>query len=157
MSLWLYEYSEKKEYNDKYCVYLYKYRKAEETIDALSASAPFVVTDIEVRNDGEEWGDKIYSNKSTYFRPRIKYVGFRNIDCELGVRIFNTNGSLSTGENSPNGYSYFETVPIVEGVNYSDKIAGWGSKNPGHWPAGTYRIQICYQDKIMGDSNFEVY
>ena len=55
----------------------------QDMLNALSKYAPLIVYDIEVKNKNESWGDSIYSHKSTYFFPRIKYFGVKKelINC----------------------------------------------------------------------------
>ena len=60
--------------------------KAKETLSSLSNIVPFIITDVEVKNTDEEWGDKIYSSKSTYLIPRIKYVGLKEDTYKIGVK-----------------------------------------------------------------------
>ena len=133
-------------------------KKNQEILTSLSNYIPFVITDIEVKNDDDEWGNKIYSSKSTYFIPRIKYIGLKKGKYTLYVKIFDSNGELSRNEEtSPKGYSYSDELTIIEGENVSDQIIGWGNKTPGNWSAGNYRIEIWHKEKKLSEKTFRVY
>ena len=64
---------------------------------------------------------------------------------------------LRSGKNSPDGYSYFNSVSIQEGIDISDNISGYGDETKGHWAAGDYRIEIWYNDKKMAEKSFKIY
>lgn len=154
--LWEYRYNHVSNESYRLNYELSESNKAKETLSLLSGYVPFVVTDIEVKNDGDDWGNKIYSSKSTYFRPRIKYIGIKEGSYNLGIKIY-CNNSLSQGKSSPNGYSYFENTSIEIGENYSEQIGGWGNKDVGNWPAGNYRIEIWYKEMKLSEKTFVVY
>ena len=44
-----------------------------------------------------------------------------------------------------------------EGEHYSGEISGWGYKDSGNWSAGTYRIEIWYNEMKMIERSFMVY
>lgn len=130
---------------------------AKETLDSLANYIPFIITDIEIKNAGEEWGDNIYSSKSTYFKSRIKYIGLKEGKYDLKAKIYDNEGVLSTNnETSPKGYSYSDEISVSFGKNYKE-LTGWGNERPGNWPAGTYRIEIWYMDKKLSEKTFRVY
>jgi hypothetical protein len=132
--------------------------KAQETLKSLGNHIPFIITDIEVKNHGEEWGDKIYSSKSTYFTPRIKYIGINSGNYKLYFKIFDNNGMLSKNEEkSPKGYSFSHELSLVRGENISDELSGWGNEEPGNWPTGTYRIEVWYKEKKLSEKTYRVY
>lgn len=137
---------------------LQKSNKDKKTLSLLSNHIPFIITDIEIKNDGEDWGDKIYSCKSTYFRPRIKYIGINHGTYKLDIKIFDSIGELSHNEaTSPKEYSYSDELSIVKGENISGQISGWGNEKPGNWPPGIYRIEIWYKERKMSEKSFRVY
>lgn len=126
--------------------------------NALSKYTPLIVYDIEVKNENERWGDSIYSHKSTYLYPRIKYFGIKKGTYKLYVKLYRPNGNLSSNPTqSPEGYSFMREVSILEGENFSNEMAGWGGKVPGHWVAGEYRIEFWYDNRILASKSFKVY
>ena len=131
--------------------------ETKDILNALSDRFPFLITDIEVKNDGDEWGNKIYSSKSTYFMPRIKYIGLREGTYDIKIKIYDNTGELSRNENkSPNGYTSSNEFKVDSGEHY-EELTGWGNETPGNWPTGTYRIEIWCEGKKMSEKTFRVY
>lgn len=103
------------------------------------------------------YGGTIYSSNTMYLKPRINYVGIdvgRSIN--LKVRWYTTDGSLSTGNSSPIGYSYQESVYVYNGYN-TKELPGWGNKNKGNWKKGTYRVEIWYNNVCLKAKTFTIY
>lgn len=123
---------------------------------------PLIITDIEIANTDyygnieTDYGKKIYSSRTMYFKPRIKYVGFLSGDKTLKVKWYNPDGSLTTGDSSPVGFSQSATYYIRTESN-TLTLLGWGNKNKGHWKKGTYRIEIWYNDVCLKTKTFTVY
>ena len=131
--------------------------KAQETLSLLSSYTPFIITDIEVKNYDDDWGDIIYSSLSTYFIPRIKYIGLKEGIYELKTKIYDNEGILSqNNETSPKGYSNSSKISVNNGENY-EELTGWGYKEKGTWSAGTYRIEIWYKEQKLFEKSFRVY
>lgn len=123
---------------------------------------PLIITDIEIANgdyDGNvetDYGKKIYASRTMYFQPRIKYIGFISENKTLKVKWYTPDGSLTTGNSSPEGFSQSETYYIMTESN-TLTLRGWGNKNKGHWKKGTYRIEIWYEDICLKAKTFTVY
>lgn len=88
--------------------------------------------------------------------PRIKYIGLKKGSYNIGIKFYDMDG-LRSGKNSPDGYSYFNSVSIQEGIDISDNISGYGDETKGHWAAGDYRIEIWYNGKKMAEKSFKIY
>ena len=54
----------------------------------------------------------------------------------LYIKLYNSRGKLSTGTNSPSGYSFSQKVNIKQGENMH-VLNGWGGENKGHWASGS--------------------
>lgn len=140
-------------YNDA----LYSEWNYKEILDSVSNNIPIVITDIEIKNSGENWGDTIYSSKTTYFMPRIEYIGLKEGNFKLDVKYFDNEGNkLSSKE------GHF--LPDIINLEYyqlyykrDKELIVWGRKNPGYWPAGTYRIEIWYEEHKLAEKTFQVY
>lgn len=123
---------------------------------------PLIITDIEIANADNngnidtDYGRKIYGSRTMYFKPRIKYIGFISDYKTLKVKWYTPDGSLSTGNFSPEGFSQSETYYIMTESN-TLTLLGWGNKNKGHWKKGTYRIEIWYEDICLKAKTFTVY
>lgn len=101
------------------------------------------------------YGQRINSNKTEYLKPRLKITPHRTGSFKIDVKLYR-NGTLSTGESSPSGYTYSETVYISKNTHQIE-LTGWGSEMPGHWSSGNYRFEFYYGGKILGSKSFRVY
>ena len=120
---------------------------------------PFVITDIEVRNSNENWGDSIYSNKCHTFYYRLEYYGIIVPGKhDVYIKIYDNNGVLCANKNdSPSGYTWEFEIDLKAGTNYS-KDCSWGWKDKTlRWPAGTYRIEVWYKNKKIAEKKFRIY
>lgn len=103
------------------------------------------------------YGEKIYSSRSMYIGPRITYDGNRSGEITLYVKIFNPDGTLSTGTSSPSWYSYSRKISVVERTNVNQELSSWGNDTKGWWKAGTYRYEIWTDSKCIWSGTFFVY
>ena len=130
--------------------------------DNVGRTIPFIITDIEIANESDDgtietgFGSPIYSSHSMYLLPRIKYVGFTSGSKTVYVKIYNANGSLSTGRSSPSGYSYSSSFYVSTGQNTS-QLSGWGNNTRGNWSSGSYRIEIWYNNSCLKSKKFTIY
>lgn len=140
-------------------------KKLSDSINKLKAEKetynthPFVITDIEVRNKNENWGDSIYSNKCHTLYYRLEYYGIIVPGKhDVYIKIYDNNGVLSANKNdSPSGYTNKIEIDLKAGTNYS-KNRGWGWKDETlRWPAGTYRIEVWYKNKKIAEKKFRIY
>ena len=129
--------------------------------DKLGRTIPFVINDIQIGNMNNsggmdiKYGDPIYSNRTMYLTPRITYTGITAGNRKLYVKLFYPDGSLSTGQSSPRGYSFDDTAYIGAGRG-SASLMGWGSATKGHYRAGNYRIEVWYNGECLKSKVFTV-
>ena len=123
-------------------------------ITKITKSQSVFIEDMEVRNEGENYGQKIFSRNSTFINPRIKVINMAHSTKTLGVKFFAPWG-LQTGKSSKNGYSYTEDLPADFSGWY--EIDGWGNTLKGTWPPGNYRIEIWSDGKCIDKKSFRVY
>lgn len=138
--------------------YYFQFYDANESIEKLSEGYPFVITDICVYNETGSCGDSIISSLSTYLIPRI-YTYCPTSDYgeyQLDIKIYDPLGNLRDGSSSPEGYCYSKKTYISYLSDYED-VGRWGGKQPGHWEAGKYRIEVWYDGKMMKSKEFEIY
>ena len=116
---------------------------------------PIIITDIQVRNKGGEYGKTIHSKDTTYINPKIVYRSLDSRNIKLNVKIRNSSGNLSTGTGSENGYSYSNSVSVYKGDG-DIELSGWGGANKGHWKAGRYGYEIWYEGKMLKEKVFYI-
>lgn len=126
---------------------------------------PLIVTEIEMANNYKggthetDFGGTIYSRNSMYLAPRINYIGLVEGTRNILVKLYNPDGSLSTGTTSsetPNGYSYSSSAYIYEGEN-TRELSSWGNEKKGNWPKGIYKIEVWYNDMCLKAKSFTIY
>ena len=125
-------------------------------LEKVSKSNPIVVSSVDVKNDGEEYGTTIYSRNTTYLNPRIK--GFSLIDgiVQVQVRLYTPYG-LSRGTSSPSGCSYQSDLYLTKNESFDIELIGWGGEKKGHWDPGKYRYEIWYQGKCIASKSFTIH
>lgn len=131
---------------------------------SFSSAIPILITDIEIANvynDGSietSYGSSIYSSNSMYLKPRITYIGIRDGESiTLYARLYGISGTLQTGNSSPSGYSFSNSMTISSGEGIVYELSGWGNSNKGHWKRGSYRYEIWYEDMCLKSKSFTIY
>lgn len=92
-----------------------------------------------------------------YLTPRITYTGIntgRSIN--LKIRWYRPNGTMSSGDSSPSGFSQQNSLYVYSGSN-TETLQGWGNKTKGYWGKGTYRIEIWYENVCLKAKTFTIY
>lgn len=137
-------------------------QKLNDLKDKVGSSMPIIITDIQIANtynNGDidtDYGNTIYSSNTMYLKPKISYTGIKtgnNID--LNIKFYTPSG-LSTGSNSPYGYSYSKSMYVYSGEN-TETLSGWGGSSRGHWSSGTYRFEIWYGSVCLKAKSFTIY
>lgn len=129
--------------------------------DIVSSVYPIIITDIEIGNtysDGSietEFGNTLYDYNTMYLKPKIYYTGLASGSQYLKIKWIRPSGDLSVGSSSPYGYSQASSYYLSEGRN-EVILGGWGGPNRGHWPSGTYRIEIWYNDICLKAKTFVI-
>ncbi len=131
---------------------------------SLKSTFPINITNIEIGNtyyDGSvetNYGSTIYSSYTMYLTPKITYTGIntgRSIN--LKIKWYRPNGTLSTGDSSPSGYSQQKSIYVYSGSNNTEILQGWGNKTKGHWGKGSYKIEIWYENVCLKAKTFTIY
>lgn len=132
-------------------------------VNSISTTYPIIITDIELANvykNGEietDYGSTIYDYCTMYLQPRITYTGLVTGEKEFKIKWYMPNGDLRTGNNSPSGFSFSDTVNINTGENNTYVFSGWGNETMGNWSSGRYRLEIWYEDVCLKAKTFRVY
>lgn len=128
----------------------------------LSDKMPIVVSKIEMANTDKRgdietnYGGILYSNKTMFLKPKVHYVGINNGACiTMYVKLYAPYG-LTTGTNSPSGYSYSDAINVHDGKN-TVELNGWGGETQGNWSSGVYRIELWYKGTCLKSETFTIY
>ena len=82
-----------------------------------------------------------YRSSQYYQKYLADYLtSMRSIN--LKIRWYRPNGTMSSGDSSPSGFSQQKSLYVYSGSN-TETLQGWGNKTKGHWGKGTYRIEFC--------------
>jgi len=129
---------------------------------SVGISIPLSISKIEIANtykDGTietNYGETIYDENTMYFKPRITYTGNTSGNVTLRVKWFDRDGSLVKNTNAPTGFTQESTYMIEKGNEKTLTMRGFGSEDKGNWEAGTYRIEIWYENTCLKKQEFLV-
>ncbi len=132
------------------------------TQDGKSNKAPFVIKSVEVRNidyNGNaitDFGKTIYSYQTKYLQPKLNITVNTAGTYTVYTKLYRPNGSLSTGNSSPTGYSFSDTETLSSNTTWW-RLSGWGSNTAGHWSSGQYRWEFWYNGSKIGEKSFTIY
>ena len=136
-----------------------RYSNLEERIASV---APFVITNINIgsiyKGGGIEtdFGNTLYRNRARYLTPKIHYRGFVSNSFTIKTKWYRPDGTLITGDSSPNGYSQSEEYSFRKGDD-DIQLSGWGFETAGNWGAGTYKLEIWCNGKCIFVKSFTIY
>lgn len=132
--------------------------------NSLSSAIPILITDIEIANVYNDntietsYGSTIYSSRTMYLKPRITYTGIRTGESiTLYAKLYGPSGTLQTGNSSPSGYTFSNSMTISSGDGNIHELIGWGNSNKGHWSPGSYRYEIWYGNVCLKAKSFYIY
>ncbi len=126
------------------------------------SNKPFTINSVDVGITDKDnavivsYGSSLYSYQTRYLAPRLNVNVKKAGTYEIYVKMYDASGSLSTGTNSPSGYSYKHSVSMSTG-SQTYNISGWGSNTAGHWKAGNYRFEFYYDGELIGQKSFTIY
>jgi hypothetical protein len=121
----------------------------------LAVKYPLVIKDIKVGNlNNGQWinrpGENLNASAIRFLNPVITYNAHVNREITLYIKVINPDGSLSTGQSSPSGYSYTMTGNISIGNDMTWDLGGWGNTNRSTYFRGNYRIEVWYEGICLG-------
>lgn len=128
-------------------------------LNDLSLYMPISVSNMEIKNEGENYGERIYSSRTTYIYPKLTIYSLIDGSVDLYTKFYTPNG-LSTSTRvgvSPTGYSYKNNASLSKNKSTTIYLSGWGGENKGHWNSGSYRIEVWYNDVCIKAKSFKIY
>lgn len=131
-------------------------KKTSATAKDIPQNMQLFVSDISLRSGEGKYGGPIYSSNTSYIYTRLEIIGLKTGTVDLYVKFFAPYG-LSTGKDSPSGYSYKSTVKIKKAEQSTVYIDGWGRAEKGLWESGKYRIEIWNNGICLIEKTFTVY
>ena len=146
------------------CLQLYENEKSnyQDFKSRVVSTYPMIISDIQIANcykNGNaetDYGNTIYSYRTMFLKPKIKYYGLTYGSHNLKVKWYNPDGTLSTGSSSSSGFSQSDNVYVYTGYN-ERKLRGWGNETKGNWSKGNYRVEIWYGNVCLKSKEFTIY
>ena len=123
---------------------------------ASNVPCPIAISNIELRNGTEQYGEKIYSSNSTYIYSQINVHSLIDKTVDIFVKFYGPNG-MSATDKSPSGYTFKSTLNVKKNQTVTFSLQGWGSGKKGYWKSGSYRIEYWYKDFCLGKKSFRIY
>lgn len=109
-------------------------------------------------NTNIKMGETLYEGDVKYLVGNLYYEGLysNNQKVTLYMRIFFPSGGMSSGNESPIGFSYKRDVTIKPGSNVY-KISGWGNDNGTTYKEGKHKYEIWLDGEKIYETYFTVY
>ncbi len=124
---------------------------------------PFVIYSVNIANTDKndqiitEVYEDIPSKETQYIHTALSIIPRVEGTYEIGIKFITPDGKVSTADptfQSP--YTFTSTLQINnQQLDYA--TGGWGSENPGTWPAGNYQIEIYYKDRLIYVKQFTIH
>lgn len=138
--------------------------EVEQRYSCISDQIPILITNMELGNinsNGDvetSYGSTIYSSNTMHLQLRITYTGINTSkDIRLYIKLYTSDGTLSTCSSSPYGYSFSSDLYVASGEKNMTTLASWGSDTPGYWTSGSYRFEIWYDNICLKAKSFTIY
>ena len=129
-------------------------QKVEDEYKNNLSKMPLIIIGTQVANVNDRgkvetlYGNYIYSNRTMYLKPKIRYIGVTSGKKTIYTRLYNPSGTLSAASS--------DEVKINTGKNEVE-LSGRGSASKGHWSAGVYRYEFYCDGICIGSHTFTVY
>ena len=115
------------------------------------------ITKIEFANTDYEgkivndYGSQLQAANILYLKPRVHYNGLSSEAKKLTlyIKLLNPDGTLRTGTDSPEGYTYSDEATVSPGSSHTFTLSGWGSKSGGSYKPGIHRFEVWYNNKCI--------
>ncbi|MGM9766438.1 MAG: TIR domain-containing protein [Candidatus Cryptobacteroides sp.] len=134
--------------------------KNEQFKSIIDSIGPIVLTDIQVKSEGGDYGDEILAEQSTYLYPRVKLYSTITKDIDLYVKLYQPDGSLMYNDDtsiSPKGYSFKRRIEVgCDSYKYYE-LSGFGFEKTGNWRTGQYSYEFYYDSRCLGKKEFTIY
>ncbi len=126
-------------------------REAREAENAKSRKGYVDIRSIQFANTDSEntpindYGSTLYASDIKYLKAKVlvNSLASSNQSVTFYVKIIKPDGTMSTGSDSPSGYTFSHSCTITSNTS-TIYLPGWGSTNVGTYTAGTYGYELWY-------------
>jgi len=106
----------------------------------------------------DEHGSVLYASELYYLKPWISYdgLGEQSEGITFYCRIINPDGTISSGSNSPSGYTYSCSCYVWKWKNTNCTLTGYGNDSGRSYTPGTYGFELWCENLLIYKTTFEV-
>lgn len=107
----------------------------------------------------DDYGADMYASEVRYLKPKLFYRGLSSEEEEitLYVKIIKEDGTIHSGTNSPEGYSYKRDITVKPGPGQSLILTGWGNKFATSYEPGLYAFELWYNGNKLFEKSIRLY
>lgn len=107
----------------------------------------------------DDYGSDLYAGDVKYLMAKVFYKGLASSQKEITLyyKIIKEDGSLMTGKNSPEGYTYSSKVKVESGVGKSLFLTGYGNNYATAYTSGQYKYEIWYNGNVLFQKGFRIH
>ena len=102
-------------------------------------------------------GSRLQSSQMRFLAPRITFNSTVDGEITFFIRIIGPDGNLSTGTNSPPGYTYSSTHRVHRRNIQMLRLGGWGSADSSHFPAGNYTVEVWHENILLASTRVTIH
>lgn len=106
-----------------------------------------------------DYGSELFVGDVKYLKGKVFYNGLVTAvkEMTLWVKIVKEDGTVVTGMDSPNGYTFKTNVKIEPGSGKSFELSGFGNNLATSFAAGLYNYEIWNNDKLIFQKKIRLY
>jgi serine/threonine protein kinase len=132
-------------------------------ISEISNYQPFIIKSIDFKSTKEGSENTNYTNQfkygyTYYIHPRLKIIPVlkTSASIDLSIKYIEPDGTIKRNPKiSPIGFSMSSNVWVSSSTTELD-LGGWGNEYGYSYGIGKHRVEIWYNDKLIGSGSFEV-
>lgn len=122
---------------------------------------PLSVTEARLRNEDKE-GNALSDYKISFDYDETRWISYyvklvnntgERLRGKLGIRYVEPNGKLKTNSQSPEGFTFEQSIDVQNSAPLS---GGWGRANGGTFEPGRHRIEFWWAGKRIHQMTFAV-
>ena len=105
-----------------------------------------------------EYGGVLRVGEMKYLLPKVYYnlLTPDNKSIDIKIKIIKPDGSISSGSESPSGFTWEDRFNFSSGNSRTINLKGWGSVSGGVYPVGVHRFEIWSEGKKLYSTTFEI-
>ncbi len=103
-------------------------------------------------------------HKKVFRKDKVRYIApiltiiqiANNWNDKIKVKYIEPDGTLSKGEKSPASFSFDYDLTLKSSNNEIIQLDGWGNEEGTTYSSGSYKVEIWWNNKILGKGTFKI-